>query len=237
MEKHELITDKRTKKVLIVEDNRRLAASICKGLSEAGYDAYTGFSGAEAIPCAEKIRPDMIILDLGLPDIDGIDLLAALRGKGMNCPVLILTARDTLNDKIKGLDSGADDYLVKPFAFTELLARINALLRRTDAAPDLIKIDGLTIDIISRAVSRSGKPVDLTPKEFDLLLFLAINRNTVVSREMIAKNVWHITSRATPIDSVIDVHMSNLRRKIDGESSVKLLHVVRSIGITLREEL
>jgi two-component system copper resistance phosphate regulon response regulator CusR len=179
---------------------------------------------------------DIIQLDLGLPGRDGIEILAALRQRGLKTPVLVLTARDSLTDRVQGLDAGADDYLVKPFAFAELLARLRALVRRGRASesPHLQLCD-LHVDWITRKVTRAAAPVELTLREFELLEFLMRHPAQVVSRETLARDVWKETARTTPLDNVIDVHIARLRRKVDFEHQVKLIHTVRGVGFMLRE--
>jgi DNA-binding response OmpR family regulator len=171
-----------------------------------------------------------------LPGRDGIEILRALRQRGVKTPVLVLTARDTVEDRITGLDSGADDYLVKPFAFAELLARIRALARRgrVAEAPRLI-VGDLDMDLITRKVTRGGRAVELTVREFELLEYLMRHHGQVVSREALARDVWKETQRTTPLDNVIDVHIARLRRKIDVDGVVKLIHTVRGVGFMLRE--
>jgi len=179
----------------------------------------------------------LIVLDVLLPGRDGIEVLSALRKKGMRIPVLVLTAKDAIEDRVAGLDAGADDYLVKPFAFPELSARIRALLRRgKPEAPAPLRVGTLEMDLIARTVSRDAQRIDLTAREFDLFEFLVRNRGRVVSREMLAREVWKETSRATPIDNVIDVHVARLRRKVDDQFKRKLVHTVRGVGFTVREE-
>src|SRR5213595_4346297 len=178
-----------------------------------------------------------VILDWMLPGRDGIEVLRALRARGSKTPVLLLTARDAVEDRVLGLDAGADDYLVKPFAFAELLARIRALLRRVDSGSPLRQqIGDLTLDMQTRRVARGAREIVLTPREFDLLTFLAQHHDQTVTRQMIAREVWREPHRATPLDNVIDVHLAHLRRKIDEGRRVKLIHTVRGVGFVLREE-
>jgi DNA-binding response OmpR family regulator len=179
---------------------------------------------------------DVVLLDLTLPGRDGLEILRALRQRRMETPVLVLTARDSLEDRVTGLDAGADDYLVKPFAFAELLARIRALVRRGRVADaPRLGVGDLEMDLVTRKVLRGGKPVDLTVREFELLEFLMRYQGQVVSRETLARDVWKETARTTPLDNVIDVHIARLRRKVDLEQSVKLIHTVRGVGFMLRE--
>jgi len=179
---------------------------------------------------------DLVLLDLTLPGRDGLQILRTMREKGVKTPVLVLTARDTLQDRVLGLDSGADDYLVKPFAFAELLARIRALVRRgRDSEVPRLGVADLTMDLITRKVMRAGQPVELTVREFELLEYLLRHQNQVVSRETLARDVWKETSRTTPLDNVIDVHVARLRRKVDHDQATRLIHTVRGVGFMIRE--
>jgi DNA-binding response OmpR family regulator len=172
-----------------------------------------------------------------LPGRDGIQVLSALRKQGATTPVLLLTAKDAIEDRVSGLDAGANDYLVKPFAFAELSARIRALLRRHKAEPPaVLTIATLEIDLVKRTVDRGGQRIDLTAREFELLVYFAQNQGRVVSREMLARDVWKENARATPLDNVIDVQIARLRRKIDDPFDIKLLHTIRGVGFTLNEE-
>jgi two-component system copper resistance phosphate regulon response regulator CusR len=172
-----------------------------------------------------------------LPGRDGIEVLKTLRASGSKTPVLLLTARDAVEDRVLGLNAGADDYLVKPFAFAELLARVRALLRRVDSANPLRQqIGDLTLDVQTRRVVRGSREIALTPREFDLLAFLAQHHNETVTRQMIAREVWREPNRATPLDNVIDVHLAHLRRKLDEGEDVKLIQTVRGVGFVLRAE-
>jgi DNA-binding response OmpR family regulator len=180
---------------------------------------------------------DLLVLDVMLPDRTGIEILSRLRQNGMRTPVLLLTARDSVEDRVHGLDQGADDYLVKPFAFPELLARVRALLRRgVSEKPSKLKLASLELDIASHSVRRAGTTIDLTAREYELLEYLLRNQGSVVSRDTLAREVWKETARATPIDNVIDVHIARLRRKIDDAYHPKLLHTIRGVGFVLREE-
>jgi DNA-binding response OmpR family regulator len=180
---------------------------------------------------------DCVVLDLMLPHRDGLEILATVRKRGLQTPVLILTAKDTIHDRVRGLDSGADDYLVKSFAIPELLARIRALLRRgrTDQVLKLQHED-LEMDLVTRKVARAGQAIELTVKEFEILEYLLRHVGRVVSREMLTRDVWHVAARATPLDNVIDVSIARLRRKIDDAFPVKLLQTVRGVGFVLRRE-
>lgn len=221
--------------VLIIEDDARLGPTIQKGLGEQDFTALLAATGEAAMHAIKDEKPDLLVLDLGLPDCDGVDLLQSLRQQGYRGLVLILTARDGLTDKVQGLDAGADDYLVKPFAFAELVARIRALLRRSTAAARTLTVGELNVDLVTRHVTQRGQTIDLTPREFDLLAYLAENAGQVVSREMLAEHVWREPSRFTPLDNVIDVHVSRLRRKLTDDSGRCPLRVVRSYGIVLEE--
>ena len=177
------------------------------------------------------------MLDWMLPGRDGVEILKTLRSRGIKTPVLLLTARDAVADRVLGLESGADDYLVKPFAFAELVARVRTLLRRAPSAEPLRRqIADLVVDLETRRAWRGGKRIDLTPREFDLLTYLLRQPGQVITREMLAKDVWRETNRATPLDNVIDVHVAHLRRKIDDGHASTLVQTVRGVGFLLKEE-
>jgi DNA-binding response OmpR family regulator len=223
-------------RVLVVEDEQKVADALCVGLQEEEYEVDVERTGEGAFFRVNTDVYDVIVLDLGLPGRDGIEILRALRQRGVKTPVLVLTARDSLEDRVTGLDSGADDYLVKPFAFAELLARIRALARRGRVAEmPRLNVGDLAMDLITRRVSRGGRSVDLTVREFELLEYLMRHHGQVVSREALARDVWKETSRTTPLDNVIDVHIARLRRKIDAEGPMRLIHTVRGVGFMLRE--
>jgi DNA-binding response OmpR family regulator len=208
-----------------------------EGLQAEDYDVMLAPTGEDGFFLASSQSFDLIVLDILLPGRDGLEVLNTLRTRGMRIPVLVLTAKDSIEDRVAGLDAGADDYLVKPFAFAELSARIRALLRRgNQESPAPLRIDTLEMDVVARTVSRDGQRIELTAREFDLLESLVRNKGRVVSREMLAREVWKETSRATPIDNVIDVHVARLRRKIDDQFKRKLVHTVRGVGFTVREE-
>jgi two-component system, OmpR family, copper resistance phosphate regulon response regulator CusR len=218
--------------LMIVEDDSKVRGALAKGLSEAGYDVATASTAERAIERLRADRPRMVILDIGLPAQDGYAVLRDLRQRYGAVPVIILTARDSVIDRVAGLDAGADDYLVKPFAFPELLARIRARLRTRDTAAAM-RIADLTVDPVTRQARRGTTPIDLTPLEFDLLRCLAENAGTIVTREMLASNVWHVISRATPIDNIIHVHVSHLRAKVNTQDVPSLIHTVRGLGYIL----
>jgi DNA-binding response OmpR family regulator len=223
-------------RILVVEDEQKVANALREGLEGERYDVVVERTGENAFFRLTTEAFDLILLDLGLPGRDGREILATLRAKGVKTPVLVLTARDTLQDRVAGLDSGADDYLVKPFAFAELLARIRALLRRGRGAESpRLAVGDLTMDLITRRVIRGGSPVELTVREFELLEYLMRYEGQVVSRESLARDVWKETARTTPLDNVIDVHIARLRKKVDVERSVRLIHTVRGVGFMLRE--
>jgi DNA-binding response OmpR family regulator len=223
-------------RILVVEDEQKVANALREGLQGERYDVIVERTGEGAFFRMTTEQFDAILLDLTLPGRDGIEILKAMRERGMKTPVLVLTARDTVQDRIIGLDSGADDYLIKPFAFAELLARIRALVRRgrVTESPRLAAGD-LQVELITRKVTRSGQPIELTVREFELLEYLLRHQGQVVSRELLARDVWKETERTTPLDNVIDVHIARLRRKVDAERPVKLIHTVRGVGFMLRE--
>ena len=222
--------------ILVVEDEQKVANALREGLQGERYDVVVERTGEGAFFRITTERFDAILLDLTLPGRDGLEILRAMRDRGIKTPVLVLTARDTLQDRVVGLDAGADDYLVKPFAFTELLARVRALMRRGSAAeaPRLAAGD-LEVHLITREVVRGGHRVDLTVREFELLEYLLRHQGQVVSRETLARDVWKETARTTPLDNVIDVHIARLRRKVDADQAAKLIHTVRGVGFVLRE--
>lgn len=225
-------------RILIVEDEPKLAAAIKEGLESEIYEVRLARTGEEGFFLVHSERFDLLILDVMLPGRSGLEILRQLRAENFRIPILLLTARDSVDDRVEGLDTGADDYLVKPFAFPELQARVRALLRRgVPEAPVTMKLADLELEVSSRAVRRSGNPVDLTAREFDLLEYLMRNQGSVVSREMLMRDVWKETMRATPLDNVIDVHIARLRRKIDDNFDPKLLHTVRGVGFVLRETI
>ena len=223
-------------RILVVEDEQKVANALREGLQGERYEVVVERTGEGAFFRMTTEQFDAILLDLTLPGRDGIEILKAIRDRGMKTPVLVLTARDTVQDRIIGLDSGADDYLIKPFAFAELLARIRALVRRgrVTEAPRLATGD-LEVELITRKVTRGGQPIELTVREFELLEYLLRHQGQVVSRELLARDVWKETARTTPLDNVIDVHIARLRRKVDADRPSKLIHTVRGVGFMLRE--
>ena len=218
-------------RILIVEDEPKVARAVREGLQAEGYEVAVAETGEDGFFQACSQPFDLILLDRMLPGRDGLEVLATLRQRGLQMPVLVLTARDGVEDRVHGLDAGADDYLVKPFAFAELLARVRALLRRGRPAQALrLTVADLTIDLITRRVERAGQEVELTAREYELLEYLVRHQGSLVSREMLARDVWKETARGTPLDNVIDVHVARLRKKVDQGFPVKLLQTVRGVG-------
>jgi two-component system copper resistance phosphate regulon response regulator CusR len=223
-------------RVLVVEDERKLAQVLASALEAEHYDVVVAATGEDGFYRLNAEQFDLVVLDLMLPGRSGLEILQTLRQRRVDTPVLILTARDGIDDRVTGLDLGADDYLVKPFALPELLARIRALLRRGRPADALrLKVADLEMDLVGRRVTRGQTTVDLTSREFELLEYLLRQQGHLVSREMLARDVWKETHRATPIDNVIDVQMARLRRKVDGEGAARLIHTVRGVGFIVRE--
>lgn len=224
-------------RILVVEDERKLANALKEGLEGDEYSVKLASTGEEGFYLLCKQPFDLAIFDVMLPGRDGFEILASLREQGVQIPILLLTAKDTVEDRVHGLDSGADDYLVKPFAFPELQARIRALLRRgTAELTSRLKLADLELDQNDRSVTRAGKLIELTAKEYEILEYLFLHKGRTVSREMLARDLWKDIARQTPLDNVIDVHITHLRRKIDDGFKKKLLHTVRGLGFILREE-
>ncbi|MBK9940149.1 MAG: response regulator transcription factor [Kouleothrix sp.] len=222
-------------RILVVEDEAAIAAFITQGLAEDGYAVDLAVDGAEALYWVSIAEYDAIVLDVMLPDTDGLAVCSSLRARGIATPVLMVTARDAIDDRVAGLDSGADDYLVKPFAFAELLARIRALLRREPVFKGaVLQIGDLTLDTVSRVVQRAAQPIALTSKEYRLLEFLMRHPNQTLTRTTIAEHVWNYDFEN--VSNLIDVHIFGLRRKIDDAYPVKLLHTVRGVGYRLGVE-
>jgi len=222
-------------RVLVVEDERKLAQILASALQGEHYDVVVAPNGEDGFFRANAETFDLVVLDLMLPGRNGLEILRTLRQRHIETPVLILTARDGVDDRVLGLDLGADDYLVKPFALAELLARIRALLRRGRPSEVLrLKAADLELDLVTRRAARGDRVLDLTPREFELLEYLLRHQGHLVSREMLAREVWKEPRRATPIDNVIDVQMTRLRKKVDADGA-RLIHTVRGVGFVLRE--
>jgi two-component system, OmpR family, copper resistance phosphate regulon response regulator CusR len=223
-------------RVLIVEDEPKVANALREGLEGERYEVVVEPTGEGAFFRASTEMFDVILLDVTLPGRNGLEVLRTLRARGMETPVLVVTARDRLEDRVIGLDSGADDYLVKPFAFEELVAGMGALLRRPRFS-DALRFDvaDLTIDLVTRRVTRASRSIDLTVREFELLEYLMRRDGQVVSRDSLAGDIWKETGRTATLDNVIDVHMARLRRKVDVDDLPKLIHTVRGVGFILQE--
>ncbi len=220
-------------RVLVVEDERRLAGIIRRGLIEEGYAVDVVYDGEEAQYMAETTTYDIIILDIMLPKKDGIAVCKDLRVKKVNTPILILTARDSVEDRVKGLDSGADDYLIKPFAFSELLARIRALLRRESLSKTpKIQVGDLVLDTLTREAWHGQRKIDLTTKEYSILEYFMSHPNMVITRTMLEENAWDYEYDS--MSNIIDVYIRRLRRKIDGEAEDSLIQTVRGAGYRLK---
>ena len=220
--------------ILIVEDDSKTAAYLRKGLSENGFTVDVAEKGEDGLHLARTGHYDLIILDVMLPERDGWSVIAEVRRSGKQTPVLFLTARDSVQDRVKGLELGADDYLVKPFAFSELLARVRSILRRGSARPpEILRVADLEIDLLRHKAMRGGKRLDLTPKEFALLSLLTRRRGEVLSRTLIAEQVWDINFDSDT--NVVDVAVRRLRRKVDDPFSKKLIHTVRGVGYVLED--
>jgi DNA-binding response OmpR family regulator len=223
-------------KVLVVEDEPKIAAVVASALEGDHYDVVVAANGEDGFFRATAEMFDVVVLDVMLPGRSGFEILGALRQRHVHTPVLILTARDSIDDRVVGLDLGADDYLVKPFAVPELLARIRALLRRGRPSDVLrLKAADLEIDLVARQAVRADRHLDLTVREFELLEYLLRHQGHLVSREMLAHDVWKEPRRATPLDNVIDVQMTRLRKKVDTPGLRRLIHTVRGVGFVLRE--
>lgn len=221
-------------RILVIEDEEKIANFIRRGLKEEGYSVDTAYDGENGYFLAETEVYDLIILDLMLPRIDGIALCQKLRKEKNTVPILMLTAKDTVKDKVKGLDSGADDYLTKPFAFEELLARARAILRkRGHQADTTLKVADLELDLLTHKVNRAGKEIELTSKEYALLEYFMRNAGTVVTRTALSEHVWDINFDT--FTNVIDVYINYLRNKIDRDFKKKLIHTVRGRGYILKE--
>ena len=222
-------------RILIVEDEPKLAAAVKQGLEGEQHSVTVAPTGEDGFFLAQTQPFDLLIFDIMLPGRDGLEIIGSLRKLGHRTPILLLTSKDAIEDRVQGLDAGADDYLGKPFAFSELQARVRALGRRSSPeTAALLKVEDLELDSVRHVASRAGKHLDLTAREFELLEYLMQHVGQVVSREMLARDVWREITRHTPIDNLIDVHIARLRRKVDDPWPQKLLQTVRGVGFVLR---
>jgi two-component system copper resistance phosphate regulon response regulator CusR len=221
-------------RILIVEDQPKIAAFLRKGLAENGFVVDVAAQGDDGLHLARTVSYDVVVLDVMLPNVDGWSILKALRQEGRQTPVLYLTARDSVNDRVKGLELGADDYLIKPFAFSELLARVRSILRRGPSRQtETIRVADLEVDAVGHRAVRAGQRLDLTPKEFALLSLLIRRAGDVLSRTLIAEQVWDMNFDSDT--NVVDVHIRHLRSKVDDRFDRKLIHTVRGVGYVLEE--
>ena len=223
-------------RILVVEDDPTLADFVAKGLREGGFAVEVARSGREGLDAAIAHRPDLAVVDVMLPELDGLALIEAVRQRALSFPVLILSARRSVDDRVRGLQAGGDDYLTKPFAFAELIARVQALLRRAagTSEPTQLHVADLEIDLLSRRVTRAGRAIELRPREFALLEYLARHAGQVVSKTMIQSRIWDY--HFDPRTNVVDVLVSRLREKIDRQFPTKLLHTRRGMGYVLEAE-
>ncbi len=218
-------------RILVVEDEKRIADFLSRGLENGGYAVDVALDGASALERVHATEYDLVILDLGLPDMDGMAVLKKIRTRRTSPPVLILSARDAVDDRVKGLETGADDYLVKPFAYVELLARVRVLLRRGQPTPERLQVGDLSLDCIRRKVIRAGENIELAPKEFSILEYLMRNRGRPLSRTMIVEHVWDMDYDG--LTNIVDVYIRHLRSKIDEKWPDKMIQTVRGIGYML----
>ena len=224
-------------RILIIEDEPTTAEAIRKGLLAEGCAASVCLTGTEGLARLRSSVFDAVVLDWMLPGMDGMEILRELQSMRPRPQVLLLTAKDAVEDRVEGLNNGADDYLVKPFAFAELLARLRALTRRSGQDDHLkFSMADLIIDLKTRQVRRGGSEITLTPREYDLLVYLLRHAGDVVTRDMIARDVWREAKRSTPLDNVIDVHLARLRKKVDGERAERLIHTLRGVGFLCGEK-
>lgn len=221
-------------KILLVEDDRKISDFIQKGLAASGFSVEPAFTGTEGLAFVETGTYDTLIIDIMLPELDGITLIRKIREKGINTPIIVLSARGRVDDRVKGLEAGADDYLTKPFSFSELLARIQALIRRASniTDPTVLRYENLTLDIVRREVRRGDSVIELQPLEFSLLEYLLRNRERVVSKTMIMEHVWNYNF--DPMTNVVEARICKLRDKVDKEYEPKLIHTVRGAGYVLK---
>jgi len=224
-------------RVLLVEDDEKLSRSVRSELELEGYCTELVRNAEDAFDLLTQSSFHVVLLDITLPGKSGLQLLMWMRANGITAPVMLMTARDAVNDRVEGLDFGADDYLVKPFALAELSARIRSQIRRHKPGElSSLKCADLEIDVRTHSVKRSGTPLELTLREFELLQYLCHNKGCIVTREMLARDIWKENNRCMPMANIINVHMVHLRQKVDGNFSQKLLHTVRQIGFVLKEQ-
>jgi two-component system copper resistance phosphate regulon response regulator CusR len=224
-------------RILVVEDEAKTRASLQEGLQLEGWSVQTAATGDEAIKLLDGASCDLVVLDWMLPGHDGVEVLMHLRQRGNQVPVLMLTARDNVEDRVSGLENGADDYLAKPFAFAELVARCRALLRRLAAGSGhLLRCGDLQLDLKARMALRAGRQVPLTPREVDILEYLLRHQGQIVTREMLERDIWKQSGRFSSLDNVIDVQIMRLRRKVDGEGSTKLIQTHWGQGYRLAKD-
>ena len=218
-------------KILVIEDEAKIADLLKRGIESSGYAVELAATGAAALELLHTVVYDLIILDLMLPDMDGFELLRKIRNRRATAPVLILSARDGVNDRVNGLEAGADDYLVKPFAFVELIARIRALFRRGSPTPERLQVGDLVLDCIRRRVTRAGQVIELAPKEFAILEYMMRNQGRPLSRTMIVEHVWDLDYDG--LTNIVDVYIRHLRGKIDDRFPKKMIQTVRGVGYLL----
>lgn len=224
-------------RILVVEDEPKLAEAVKQGLEANEHTVVVAHTGEEGFFLATTQSFDVLILDIMLPGRDGLEIMGNLRRLGKRTPIMLLTSKDSLEDRVQGLDSGADDYLTKPFALSELQAHVRALGRRGGAAEEsILRLEDLELDRIRHTAVRAGRTLDLTAREFEILEYMMLQGDRVVSRDMLTREVWKESSRYTPIDNVIDVQIARLRRKVDDPYPRKLLRTVRGVGFVLRPE-
>jgi len=221
-------------RILLIEDEAEVASYILNGLAELGYVVEHVADGREGLILATRGSYDALVIDLMLPGLDGLGVLRTLRGAGVKTPTLILTARASVPDRVEGLNAGADDYMTKPFAFSELFARLNALTRRPPlvARETILKVADLEMDLVERRVTRGGKKIDLLPREFELLRYLMQNAERIVTRTMVLEHVWEF--HFDPRSKIIETHMSRVRAKIDKGAERQLIHTIRGYGYVIR---
>ena len=217
--------------MLVIEDEAKIADLLKRGIENAGFDVEIAGTGAAALEQLHGVAYDLIILDLMLPDVDGFELLKKIRNRKAAAPVIILSARDAVNDRVRGLEAGADDYLVKPFAFVELMARIRALIRRGAPTPERLQVGDLALDCIRRRVTRDGQLIELAPKEFSILEYMMRNQGRPLSRTMIVEHVWDLDYDG--LTNIVDVYIRHLRGKIDDRFTKKMIQTVRGVGYLL----